>query len=110
MIKNYFTIAFRHLVQNRMYSLINIGGLAIAINCVLLAVLFINDERNYDSFHVKGDSLYRVVTNLTDEKGARNTVGGTGQTQGPAFKEAVPEIKDYARLMGGDIRGDVVAN
>ncbi len=38
------------------------------------------------------------------------TSGGTGQVQGPAFKEAVPEILEYVRVMGGDIYGDVTAN
>jgi putative ABC transport system permease protein len=93
-----------------MYSVINIGGLAIAVTCVLLAVLFIHDERSYDRFHAKGENLYRIVTHVTDEKGERKTVGGTGQTQGPAFSVVVPEIENYARLLGGDIQGDVVAN
>jgi putative ABC transport system permease protein len=85
-------------------------GLATGITCLLLAVLFIKDERSYDRFHEKGENLYRVVTSRTDDNGRRGTVAGTGQPQGSAFKEAVPEIVDYARLMGGDIRGDVVAN
>ncbi|MGZ8552832.1 MAG: ABC transporter permease [Chitinophagaceae bacterium] len=110
MLNNYIKISLRHLWQNKLYSLINLSGLAIAITCVLLAVLFIKDERSYDRFHEKEKNLYRVVTNVTNEKGERKTVAGTGQPQGPAFKEAVPEIMDYARLMGGDIKGDVIAN
>ena len=100
----------RHIWHNKLYSFINVSGLAIAITCVLLAVLFIKDERSYDRFHEKGKNLYRVLTTRTDDKGARGTVAGTGQPQGPAFKEAVPEIEEYARLMGGDIKGDVIAN
>lgn len=82
--------------------------MALAISCLLLAVLFIKDEQSYDRFHEK--DIYRVVTHLTDQQGERLAVAGTGQPQGPAFREAVPEIKEYVRLMGGDITGDVIAN
>ena len=106
----YFKTSFRHLWHNRLYGLINVSGLSIALTCVLLAVLYAKDERSYDQFHERKDRLYRVVTNVTDSKGERKTVGGTGQPQGPAFKLAVPEIEAYTRLMGGDIMGDVAAN
>jgi putative ABC transport system permease protein len=110
MLKNYFKIAIRHLWHNKLYSSINIIGLAIGITCVLLAVLYVKDERSFDKFHEKKENLYRIVTNVTDSKGERKTVAGTGQPQGPAFKEAVPEILNYVRVMGGDIKGDVIAN
>lgn len=110
MFRNYIKIAIRHIWHNKLYSFINVSGLAIAITCVLLAVLFINDERSYDRFHEKRENLYRILTSRTDDNGNRGTVAGTGQPQGPAFKEAVPEIVDYTRLMGGDIKGDVVGN
>jgi len=110
MLNNYVKTSLRHIWHNKLYSFINVSGLAIAITCVLLAVLFIKEERSYDRFHEKGKNLYRVLTTRSDDKGARGTVAGTGQPQGPAFKKAVPEIEDYARLMGGDIKGDVIAN
>jgi len=110
MVSNYIKISFRHLWHNKLYSFINVFGLAIAITCVLLAVLYIKNERSYDKFHENKENLYRVLTSVTDNKGNRGTVAGTCQPQGPAFKEAVPEIVDYTRLMGGDIKGDVVGN
>ena len=110
MFRNYIKISIRHLWHNKLYSFINVSGLAIAITCVLLAVLYIKDERSFDKFHEKKKNLYRIVTNVTDSKGERKTEAGTGQPQGPAFKEAVSEIKEYVRLMGGDIKGDVIAN
>lgn len=110
MFSNYIKISVRHIWHNKLYSFINVSGLAIAITCVLLAVLYIKDERNFDRFHEKKENLYRIVTNVTDNKGERKTVAGTGQVQGPAFKEAVPEVINYVRVMGGDIKGDVIAN
>ncbi len=104
------TAAFRHFRHNRLYFFINITGLSLGVACVLLAVLFARHESGYDQFHQKKDNLYRVITTVADSKGERRPAAGTGQPQGPAFKAAVPEIIDYARLMGGDIRGTLKGN
>jgi putative ABC transport system permease protein len=78
---------------------------------MLFAVLYWNDEHSYDSFHANNPDLYRITTTLVENKGEHlQTIGGTGQVQGPAFKEAVPEIRSYVRVLGGDIYSDVIAN
>ena len=101
-------IAFRHLRQNKLYTTINIAGLAVGISCVLLAVLYWNDERSFDGFHRNYANLYRVTTILAENKrDVRHMTGGTGQVQGPAFKAAVPEVMDYTRVFGGAIFDDV---
>jgi putative ABC transport system permease protein len=110
MLKNYFKIAFRHLLHNRLYSIINITGLAAGITCMLLAILYWRDEHSFDSFHANNPNLYRITTTLIENKGSNEvTIGGTGQVQGPAFKEAVPEVKSYVRILGGDIYSDVIS-
>ena len=111
MYKSYFKIGWRNLVKSKGYSIINIAGLAVGIACVLLAVLYVKDENGYDNFHSNNPHLYRITTTLMQNKGdKRLIVGSTGQVQGPAFKEAVPEILEYVRVMGGDIYGDVIAD
>jgi putative ABC transport system permease protein len=111
MIENYIKIAFRHLWQNKLYSSINTIGLAVGITSVLLAVLFIKDERSYDKFHQNNPNLYRITTTLRETKGdPLHTLGGTGQVQGAAFKAAIPEIKAYARVFGGEVWGNLIAN
>ena len=110
LIGNYIITSLRHIWRKKLYALINLSGLAIAITCVLFALLFIRDETSYDNFHEKGRQLFRITTTRTDQKGERKEVGGTGQPQGPAFRDAVPEVLNYTRLLGGDIRGDVIAN
>jgi putative ABC transport system permease protein len=108
MLHNYFKIALRHLWQNRLYSGINIVGLAFGLTCVLLAILNIRDEHNFDTFHQKSPHLYRVTTTLIVDKGEDpQTSGGTGQIQGPAFRAAIPELEEYVRVMGGAIFGDI---
>ena len=61
MLKNYITIAFRNLWKNKVYSGINIIGMAIGLACCLTIGLFIWDELGYDRFHTHGNNIYRVV-------------------------------------------------
>ena len=61
MIKNYIKIAFRNLLKQRLYSLINISGLGFGMACVLLIVIFVNDELSYDRFHEDAEDIYRIA-------------------------------------------------
>ncbi|MEX2231724.1 MAG: ABC transporter permease [Cyclobacteriaceae bacterium] len=61
MIKNYLKIAFRSLVKQKIYSIINILGLATGIASCVLIVMFVTDEFSYDTFHSKGDRIFKVV-------------------------------------------------
>ncbi len=60
MIKSYLKTTWRNLVKNRTFSLINIFGLALGMTSSLLILLWVNDERNADGFHVYGDRLYTI--------------------------------------------------
>ncbi|MBO9153552.1 ABC transporter permease [Chitinophaga sp. GCM10012297] len=108
MLVNYLRVAFRNLWSHKLYTGINALGLAAGITCMLFAVLFMLDEQRFDKFHAHHESLYRINTTLVTEEGApRRTFGGTGQVQGPAFQREIPEIRQFTRVMGGDIYGDV---
>ena len=61
MIKNYFKIAWRNLIKNRSYSIINIMGLAIGIASCLVILLFVIDELSYDRYNKNADDIVRVV-------------------------------------------------
>jgi putative ABC transport system permease protein len=61
-LKNYLKIAFRNLIRHKVYSFINITGLAIGMACSLLIMLYVTDELSYDRFHKNADNIYRVVT------------------------------------------------
>ncbi len=60
MIKNYLLVAFRNLRRNKVFSVINILGLALGMACSLLIMLWVNDERSMDSFHANKERLYNV--------------------------------------------------
>jgi putative ABC transport system permease protein len=60
MIKNYLLIAFRSLMRQKPYALINITGLAIGLSCSMMIGLYVLNELSYDKFHTKADNIYRV--------------------------------------------------
>lgn len=60
MIRNYFKTAWRNLVRNKLFSAINILGLGLGMACSLLIMLWVQDERSVDSFHVNGKQLFQV--------------------------------------------------
>jgi ABC-type antimicrobial peptide transport system permease subunit len=98
MYKSYFKIGWRNLLRNRAYSLINIGGLTLGMIVTMLILLYVQDERSYDSFHDKSSRLYRIVTDWQNPDGSiRQHDGNTGHFQGPKFSEKIPEIVNYVR-------------
>ena len=64
MFKNYFTIALRNFRRNKIFSLINIAGLAIGISASLVIYLIVQHEFDFDKFHKDGDRIYRVVSKI----------------------------------------------
>ncbi|MEO1010442.1 MAG: ABC transporter permease [Bacteroidota bacterium] len=111
MLRNYLKIAWRSIWKDKVNSSIKIVGLVGAIISMLFAVIYWNDEHSFDTFHQNIPHLYRVTTTLVEQNGTDPiTVGQTGQVQGPAFQAAIPEIRNFVRLWGGDIRNDVSGN
>jgi len=62
MLRNYFLVTLRNLLKNRLYSFINISGLAIGITSSILIILWVSSEISYDKFLPKADRLYQVWT------------------------------------------------
>ena len=60
MLKNYALITVRNLLRHKVYSFINIAGLAIGLTCSLLILLWVQDEMSFDTFLPKHDRLYQV--------------------------------------------------
>ena len=62
MFKNYFKTAFRSLVRNKNYTIINIAGLAVGIAVCMMIFIIIQFQISFDTFHAKKDRVYRVLT------------------------------------------------
>jgi putative ABC transport system permease protein len=114
MIKNYFKIAWRSLLQNKVFSGINIFGLSIGLAAAILILLYVKDELSYDKFHNKSPNIYRIVSDWYHPDGSISRYDGlSSNLQGPLFKEKIPEIEAFVRYssvfrdikINGDITG-----
>jgi putative ABC transport system permease protein len=65
MLFNYITIFIYHLKQNKLFSFLNIFGLAIGIAGLIFALLYWNDEQNYDAWDPEKDNVHQVLVQLT---------------------------------------------
>ena len=61
MIRNYIKTAFRSLIKNKIFTIINLSGLALGMSSVVLIFLFIRDELSYDKFHGDANDIYRIA-------------------------------------------------
>jgi len=103
MIRNYFKIAWRNLIQNKIYSLINIGGLAIGITAYLLIIQYVNFESKYDLQQPHIDDLYRVT--LSTNLGSKGFVNSAANhpSVGYTMKQDFPEVDNFARIVDKQI-------
>jgi len=97
MLRNYFKIAFRNLVKNKVYSFINVSGLAVGMACCMAIALYVFDEFSYDRFHVNAPNLYRVVEKQ-NQAGTWYNVASTPGPLAPALKADFAEIQNYCRI------------
>ncbi len=69
MLKNYFKIAWRNLFKHKLFSFINIFGLASGMTVCMLVLINIKGAYDYDTFHPDSDRSYRITTNLMRKNG-----------------------------------------
>jgi putative ABC transport system permease protein len=97
MIQNYIKIALRNLLRNKVYSFINIGGLAVGMATCLLITLYVLDEISYDRFNEKADRIYRLNTEVKFG-GLEQSLGQTSDLLGATLKKDYPNVENYVRL------------
>ncbi|MDE3258731.1 MAG: ABC transporter permease [Gemmatimonadota bacterium] len=86
MLGNYLTLAFRSILKNKLTSLINLGGLSVALAFGTLAVVFAYNELTYDLFHDNADRIYRIRQRSGDRIMSR-----TAWPLGPAIANEIPD-------------------
>ena len=100
MFRNYFTIAWRNLARNRVFSVINILGLAIGMASATLILLWVHHVSSIDQFHTKLDRLYEVFSN-DKVQGTIRTLSATPEIMAPALMKDFPEIEGASRINWG---------
>lgn len=97
MFKNYLKIIRRSLIKSRSYNIINIGGLAVGIAAALLIFFVIRFETSFDSFHRKGNDIYRITTAFSSQDGF-NYSGNTSFPVAPQLKLDFPQLTEVASI------------
>lgn len=69
MLNNYFKVATRNLLKHKLFTGINLVGLAMGMSICLLAITMIHSVSNFDKFHLYGDRIFRINTNWTSDDG-----------------------------------------
>lgn len=109
MLKNYLKIALRNLWKHKVFSAINIFGLALGMACFFLVVLYVRHESSYDLVHERLDRLYQV--NYTAHFGNDPIhLARVPPPMGPVLMEYFPEMEQVARLYPRDISVTVPDN
>ncbi len=99
MFSNYFKIAIRNILKNRLYSLLNIVGLAIGLLGAILIILYGYNELNYDNYHKNADRILRIASHYNENETDHWIAGGSFPIA-QLFKEDYPEVEEYARFTG----------
>ncbi|MDH3649559.1 MAG: ABC transporter permease [Saprospiraceae bacterium] len=97
MYKNYLVTAWRNLVRNKGYTLINILGLAIGLTCFILIILYVKSELGYDSFHEEADQIYRVALERKYPGRSRH-YAIIPHSFAQSIEDDIPEVKESCRL------------
>ena len=98
MLKNYLKTAIRNIGKHKVYSYLNIFGLAIGVTCAILIIFYIQFEFSFDKFQKNGDQIYRVSVITNSEGKFESDSPIFTPPIGPAMKDEFPGVKRYTRF------------
>ena len=99
MLKSYFLVAVKHLAKQKLYTLINVIGLAVGLACFILIGLFVRHETSYDLKFANADRIYRVSRDFLPTDVSKAAYLATAAAPiAPVLKEDFPEIERIARI------------
>lgn len=97
MLKNYFKIAFRNLLRNKFYTMLNILGLSIGILAAILITLYVRHELIYDQHYMDHDRIYRLESHFNIQ-GSDDYFAVTAFPLAPALKLEYPQVEEFTRF------------
>jgi putative ABC transport system permease protein len=106
MFQSYLRIGLRNLLKNKLFSAINIGGMAISISCFLIIALFIADELRFDKHVEDADLKFRVYNDHFNDDGSRRKGAMVPPMIAPTLQAEFPEVDYYTRFL--NINGNVL--
>jgi len=94
-VKNYFKIAWRNLIKDKQFSVLNLLGLSTGLACVLLIYLWVSDELSVDKFNKDDSRLYQVMKRSPGVDSGVSTYPSTPGLLAKKMVDELPEI-EYA--------------
>jgi putative ABC transport system permease protein len=99
MIRNYLKIAWRNIIKQKLFSLINITGLAVGLAVCMMIMLYVAHEMSYDHFHKNASRIF-IPNASINVNGNQLNMDYTSYSSGPYVKESEPNVDDYSRTFG----------
>lgn len=93
MIRNYFKIAWRNLWKNKLFSIINILGLGLAIPFALLSLMQVQNAFEFDNFHPEAENIYRVITDVESANGNFTSYASSPVSLAEDLEQRVPFVE-----------------
>ncbi len=107
MLKNYFKTAWRNIVSNKLFTILNIGGLAIGLCVSILLFAYVFNELSFDRMYKNSDNIYHVNMETTAKYNYKKWAE-LPNAVGPALMQDLPQVKYATRLIKADF-GAVVS-
>jgi putative ABC transport system permease protein len=101
MLLNYLKIAFRNIARHKVYTVLNIAGLAVGMTCAILLLLFVRDELSYDRHNSKHPRIYNVQSHFRFADDVSYNIGSP-YPLAAALKDEYPSILESVRLFHSD--------
>ncbi len=98
MFKNFLKISWRSIRKNKLYSVVNIAGLATGLSACILIGLYCWNELSYDKFNSNAGRIVRVTMEYSDA-GTVNKTAVTGTKVGPQFRRTFPQVEAFTRII-----------
>ena len=99
--RNYFKTSLRNLARHKLFSFINISGLAIAMCLGLLLISMITELMSFDNFHTKAERIYRINNRLHERGGSSYNYATTSLFAGEKIKGSIADIEQMTTLRRG---------
>ncbi len=99
MFRNYLVTALRNVTRHKLYSFINIAGLAVGLSCAIFIVLFLRDELSYDKWIPGTENVYRVESTFSFPGAPLLSMAGVPNPVTAAMKAQIPEVQAQTRLV-----------
>ena len=98
MFRNYLTIALRNIIRHKLYSFINIVGLAVGLTSLIFVILFVRDEFSYDKWIADTQNLYRVEMTFLSHDGPPLVMAVIPYAMPEAMRNEVPGVTGMTRV------------